>query len=431
MKKLIAIVSLASVFQPLVAQDMFVEGDQGLVVQQGDVYVRDGGITVANSGIQAGLIYNSGNIYIDKNWRNLSPSTGFATGLPGFLYMDNPVGQNQEIQGPFETTFNNLVLSPTSGSTIMFANGFVEGTLNLNDRELRTQTNVMTLLNPQVNALIRSVTGGLLGEGGFVSSTGNGRFARNMNTPNAYLFPTGDVTLGVQARYRPIEITPTTSTSQQFAVRFANVDATTEGFDREERDSTLCLINPDFYHLINRTVGNDPVNLTFYYQLGSDVVNDTLAHFNGQTNEWTNMGDYQKIENPTGFSTATMPFWNNFNNTAAFALANPMPDATITFVDPTPPEIQIYDTLTFSNFSPYGTANWNFGDPLAVNNQQTGDEVNFWYTFPGSYLVTLNREYSGCVATDTMRFDIKNRITLYIPNAAVLSSNIPENQVFT
>ncbi|GIV44389.1 MAG: hypothetical protein KatS3mg035_1512 [Bacteroidia bacterium] len=42
---------------------------------------------------------------------------------------------------------------------------------------------------------------------------------------------------------------------------WANVDATTESYDRDSKDTTICIVNPDFYHQIFRIQGSDPADV--------------------------------------------------------------------------------------------------------------------------------------------------------------------------
>ncbi|PCJ82150.1 MAG: hypothetical protein COA57_13475 [Flavobacteriales bacterium] len=220
-------------------------------------------------------------------------------------------GANQNITGTVNTTFNVLTLSGT-GIKTMTLDASVSDSLHLNDRELATDTNTMFVLNPDTGIITRN--------SGFVSSLGSGKLSRAVNSINPYLFPVGS-SLGV-LRYRPLEITPSTTFADTFQVRMANVDATVEGFDRSLTDLTLCLINPDFYHRINRTSGTSPVEITIYYDDVADGSYSNIAHWQNVP-QWENTGAVSIINNtsPT-LSYITKNSWNDFSY-EPFALASP------------------------------------------------------------------------------------------------------------
>jgi hypothetical protein len=250
----------------------------------------------------------SGVYQIQNNWINNGTFTPNTSQVE--LY-----GANQLIGGTSVTNFSTLTLTGT-GIKSQGIDATVNATLELNDRELATNNFKMSVINTNINAVTRTT--------GFVSSTNNGRLSRAMASASGYLFPVGS-SAGTP-RYRPIVVTPASILAHQYEIRFANVDATAEGFDRNTRAANVCEVNPSYYHLIDRTLGNSPANLSFFYDPLSDGVWNNIAH-------WQIIPQWQNTSTPTygvapPFNTITIANWNNFD-LPAFALANLGPDANV------------------------------------------------------------------------------------------------------
>ena len=91
-------------------------------------------------------------------------------------------GGDQWVTGNTISNFYNLSLEST-GIKYLALNSTVSGTLDLQDRELATQGNVMQVLNGASNAIQRT--------SGFVSSSIGGYLERTCNSVSTYLFPLG------------------------------------------------------------------------------------------------------------------------------------------------------------------------------------------------------------------------------------------------
>ncbi|MBI5220196.1 MAG: gliding motility-associated C-terminal domain-containing protein [Bacteroidia bacterium] len=213
---------------------------------------NDGNLTIDNDIINNATINGNGTYKISGNWINNQTFTAEASAV----YLE---GANQQISGTAITSFNNLTLTGT-GIKTQAIDSRIQGILALNDRELATDSYTMFVENTNPNAITRTT--------GFVSSLGNGKLSRSTANNTIYLFPTGS-SLGI-LRYRPVEITPATSNANTYTVRMANVDATTEGYDRSLMDTGICLANPLFYHRINRTSGSTPANISIYFDETAD-----------------------------------------------------------------------------------------------------------------------------------------------------------------
>jgi hypothetical protein len=304
-----------------------------LVTNNGaSAYIKPGCLVVVkNSSVNnaTGLIDNAGDFYIDQNITNAGTMTGGGANGNYFVggdWINNGTftadqskveltGAAQQISGSNPTTFYNLTLLGT-GVKSQTVNASTSNILSLGTQELNTNGNIHSVTNPATTA-IQFTTG-------FVSSTGNGRLSRATNTTAPYFYPVGS-NVGTP-RYRPIEITPSSATNEVFAVRMANVDASSEGYNRSLRDSRVCDINPLFYHLIDQTQGTNPADLTFFYQPTNDGSYSSNAHWQNVP-QWEDMGN---VTNGTSgaFTTQTALGWSDFSF-PAFALSKPAPIVNI------------------------------------------------------------------------------------------------------
>ena len=267
-----------------------------------------------------GTFDNTGLINITTcHWTNSAGNAAFVNNSPGTVQF---TGGNQNIQGTSVTDFYNLTLLGT-GVKSLLVDAISINTLNLNDIELSTSNNTMFVTNSSASAITRTT--------GFVSSTGTGSLSRATLSTSPYLYPVGS-SLGT-VRYRPIEITPNSSSAQIYTVRLANVDVSSEGFNRSTKDTTICKINPDFYHRINRTLGSSSADLTTYFDQSSDGNYSAVTH-------WQNAPQWEVTSTPTnisnyGLTGLTVSSWNDFSYTA-FALGTSLStQVTITANGPT------------------------------------------------------------------------------------------------
>ncbi len=290
------------------------------------VFIQNGDVRNEN-----GLINNAGRMIIEKNFINNDTATsGNATGqyeIQGnftnnqtFIENQGGVtlnGDNQQITGSVVTSFYDLTLAGT-GIKSQTLDARVKNTLNLNDRELSTGGNMMYVDNPAPNAVTES--------GGFVSSTGTGRLFREMNQISSYLYPVGSST--GTPRIRPLQLTPSTAAGDAFAVRFANIDPSLEGFDRALSAANVCDINDKYYHLIQHTSGTSSTRITMNYIASNDGTWAGIGH-------WQNNPQWQNTSNAAsgtggGYNQLTINNWGNFTY-PAFALINFGLTPTITF----------------------------------------------------------------------------------------------------
>lgn len=259
------------------------------------------------------------------------------------------------------TVFNNLVLTGSGvgnnrKKTLQDVNASTgaSGSLQLNDRELETQTNSFFVLNPAIGAITYSTT---FGAEGFVSSLEPGVLSRITNFASTYIFPTGSSTGTL--RFRPVELTPQTNIGSEYAVRFNNYDANADAFDRNENDGNMCALNPAYYHSIERLIGNAPTDIRLFYVIADDGDWTGMAHWRTASSDWNDMAANTSAVSG-GFTTRTRAGWNFMNPGYPYILSTTRPG---------PPALNCPEVCENS-----------FNNEFSVN----GGSGNFQWTFPSN-----------------------------------------------
>jgi hypothetical protein len=259
---------------------------------------------VVNNDMVTGGGLNTGSFTVSGNWEN---NQSFTANQSRVVLN----GGNQDITGTAISSFYNLRLLG-SGIKRLTINADVVGSLELNGLELATQINLLRILNTSSSAIIPS--------GGFVSSLGAGRLSWNMNSTSNYVFPLGS-SVGT-LRIRPVSIRPTSSAPHTFAARMANVDATVEGFDVNQKATDVCEVNNSFYHLVERVSGNATADVGQYYIAGQDGNWERGGH-------WQNVPQWQSMG--AGLQASAAPYavittlgWSSFSP-SAFSLIKSQP----------------------------------------------------------------------------------------------------------
>lgn len=408
MKNLLTTVFILTCTSNSFSQTLFYNNGAQMFMNPGSLMI------VKNASVDnnTGRIDNAGNLIVEGDFTNSDLATGNAnsTGIydvygnwinnANFTANESTVqlsGANQLITGTQKTSFYNLFLV-SNGIKTQTIDAQVDGVLDLRDAELATDIYEMLINNANSNSVLRNA--------GFVSSLQTGRLSRNTNSTNVYIYPTGS-SVGTP-RYRPIEIIPATSAENTYGVRLANVDATSETFDRNIKENELCEINPLFYHHVHRTNGTDAATISFFYNNTTDGDWTTIAH-------WQNLPHWEDVGPVTapvasGFDVLTISNWNNFSN-IPYALAKPAPtvvaerNTQILLGDETP--------LTATATQNVNAYTWFPANDLSCSdcpNPIASPEKTTWYT------VTVNQG-SGCSAIDSVLVEVIANLNLYLPNA--------------
>ncbi len=311
---------------------------------------------------QQGYFLNQGTLMLKDSLINDNPDSCFVKTNPGNVIL---FGNEQHITGTQPIRFDTLTLQGNSGTKFAHINIYIDKELNLNDKRLSTTNDSAFVRNTNTNAIKRTT--------GFVSSDLNGTLVRFTNSTNTYLFPVGD-SLPV-FRYRPVEITPKNSSQQIFAVRFVNYDPNTENFDRTKKDTTICIVNPDYFHRVN-SLTNSAADIKIYYEPQEQVKkgiaqwDKTTGNYqwNNKTQLATNSGNSWKLLN-----------WNNYDK-EAFAFVGERPFSNITII-PNDTILCEGDTLTLQATQ---NSDWTY----QWSNGQTGNPLQI--TQGGSYYVIVS-----------------------------------------
>jgi hypothetical protein len=360
----------------------------GLITVNGDGTAASAQVYVTEDITNNATITANGYIKLLRHWYN---NNTFNYGL-STVFME---GGNQFLGGTIATTFNNLTLDG-SGVKTQQINESAVGILDLKNLELNTDIYGFFMLNTSTSAIIRT-TGSLTG--GFVSSANGGFLSRATNATNSYLFPVGSTannsanTSGSgTTRYRPVDVTPSTTSATTYTVRMANVDATTETFDRTLIAPTICATNPLFYHQINRSAGTADATVTVNFIAASDGNWQGLARWNITTpNLWQEITG-SSVTSGTPFSQATKTSWNNFSATP-YILYNVKPTVTVTCADICPGS----STAVTANPTPSGTYTYTWTVPGGFS-PNPGSVNSFNSGIGGTYSVVVTDPITNCAS---------------------------------
>lgn len=362
----------------------FEHNGQMWVTLNSTLYPNPGDVTLNNNS----TLHGNGYYNVEQNWVNNATFTADNSTVE--LY-----GNLQEmITGTVVTTFHNLTLTGTGSgnnkkkSQTLDANVDATGTFTINDRELDTDVNTLFVLNSSSTCVTNNTTAG---SEGFVSSVGVGRLSRATSTTAAYLFPTGS-SLGT-TRYRPVLITPSAATNNTYAARLANNLASIDTYDTSLVDTTICQVNPDYYHRIDRTFGTSDPAIAIYFDPAADGIWDGLAQWNIPTiTWWNNMGTVTPASaQPPALSGLEAANWANIS-----PIGNNDP-YILTRMKPVTPFLACPDS--FCKFSPAvwftssGVAvsyNWTVNGGTIVSGQGTDSILVSWGGTSGTVSVVAS-----------------------------------------
>lgn len=201
------------------------------------------------------LVQGSGIFQITGDWVNEAIFVANSTQDSKVIL----VGSNQEITGTQVTSFYDLELQNASTPKQMTIACRVLDSLVLNSCELASSIHKVYVDNTDPGAISFSTS---YGNEGYVSSDFGGGLVRAMNSVDTFIFPVGS-SIGVE-RFRPVFIKPITSFNDTFSVNMHNYNSIVDGYDGQQKDSTLCILNGNFYHSIEHQNAN-PADITVFY----------------------------------------------------------------------------------------------------------------------------------------------------------------------
>jgi gliding motility-associated-like protein len=281
-------------------------GNSGILAVNGNGTATSAELYVTQDVINNSTINADGYIRLLGDWIDNSAFSS-ATGTVFFE------GGNQYLGGSSATQFYNVTLDGT-GIKTQQVNKSANGTLDLKSLHLNTDIYGFYVNNPAITSVQRTT--------GFVSSANSGFLSRKTNTTNAYLYPVGSTANtsanipGTAAyKYRPVEINPIDNQTNDYAVRFANLDAGNEtpvGYDRTIAEPVICEANPNFYHQIYRINGTSDATIDIFFDPVLDGNWSDAARWNVSNPLWQDMSgtsynasaplSYMRIANWTNFT---------------------------------------------------------------------------------------------------------------------------------
>ncbi|MCB9224537.1 MAG: gliding motility-associated C-terminal domain-containing protein [Crocinitomicaceae bacterium] len=340
---------------------------------------NNGTTNITNDYVNDASTYGTGEYYVQGNWENNGAFTAFTS----HVYLD---GAAQQITGLNITTFYNLT---TTGSGIksQTIDARVSNNLNLTTVELATLGNTMFVDNVNANAISFST--------GFVSSdVTTGRLDRATQSASTYIFPTGS-SQGTM-RYRPVQITPLNASSNRYAVRFANVTGTSEGYNLASVDTSICEVEPDWFHIITRPSGSTDAAVTIFYDQGNDGTWAGFAQWNAGPTQWQNVGTVT-AGTPTPIENYTKAAWNDWTDDP-YALVNLNPLFDVTGIDATTCNTN-NGQLVFTNLTPSTTYSVTYdssGVAVGPISATTNGSGQFTITTGAGTYTNITVTGSGC-----------------------------------
>ena len=246
---------------PVEAQTIFHNDGNVVHVGAGAVVFVQGGVNNLNDGHLA----NGGTIHFSSDWTSNTPISDDADDLPGTFVLE---GVRQNVTGAGLVALPSVELAASVERVVQLNTDVsLAGTLTLRDGEWATRSHVLTVSNPEPDAIARVE--------GYVSSDSiGGALVRHTDRSEPYLYPvgsTGAIHRTAEERFRPVYLTPVAPAENDYSVRFANVSADADrtdggsGFDLAARNPTLTSVNETYYYNIDRERGDTPVDIALYY----------------------------------------------------------------------------------------------------------------------------------------------------------------------
>jgi len=380
--------------------------------------------------VDEGSFDNGGYVWIDGDCENNDTITGFDKIAPipsstyvlrgdwinngifiasqGLVEMDTTL--EQLITGSNFSVFHNLSLLGSDLYNVkrQTIDAFIDptGTLEINDAELATDNSNMFVTNRANTAVTHA--------DGFVSSLGDAYISWEMDAPVMYEFPVGS-SLGT-LRKRVAQLTPGSGNLNAMGVRFANVDATTEGYDVDLREQQICDINRLYYHRLYQLSGTDDMDIDLQYVSVDDGDWNFLVNWeNSPAREWSESngsssnGLFVSVDNWSAFADTAFAYGRPLQAilTASPASICAGDDATLTVsgttgpaliswlepIDPTLPSGAVILPLSF-DVSPTQTTQYVV--EVTANNCTVTDTVVVVVEDPAQLSISISSNSAGC-----------------------------------
>lgn len=292
-------------------------GNSGLInVTKNATSPAPGTFTLAGASVAQG----SGDYRVEQDWINNATFTANASTVELYGATEQLITSTNGTVTEFNVlslTGNGLGLDRRKTLQNVDARISVGGQLQLNDRELYTQSNDMTVLNPSIGAITNDQT---YGAEGFVSSDFTGDLAWATNQTASYVFPVGSSN-GV-LRYRPVIIEPLSSANEVFKVHLNNEVGDNYGFYLAQHDINISAANDLFFHSIDRGIGAAGANVSLSYDPNEDGEWSGIAQWRTVNTMWNSLGE-ESVAGLTNYTFVTKAAWDFFDASTPYILTLP------------------------------------------------------------------------------------------------------------
>lgn len=355
---------------------------------EGDFYIKD------TAQVQGNGIYR-----LENDWSN----SGIFISDSSHVYLD---GAFELITGDSVSRYYDLTLEGTGVKTQLI-DAEVKHQLNLNNLELATQNFEMYVSNSWDSAIVHQST--YLDEG-FVSSVAGGLLVRKTDSVFNYFFPVGSNQNGHQ--FRPVTIENLMLSSEAMGVRMIPEDATTNGLDRDEKDSIICFINDNYYHEITSVDNLDQSNISIFYDPNVETSWNIAAQWNTPTGtQWNRL-----ISAPStlySYAGRTVDNHNDYSNDF-YALGYYNEVLPTIYGDTIICDTTLIYTYSTDTYSTYSWEAENNGNSIGFSNQETIDIQ--WLNGNGTsnVLTLIATDIFGCESLETsVTVDVNHILAQY------------------
>ncbi|MBC7743484.1 MAG: gliding motility-associated C-terminal domain-containing protein [Flavobacterium sp.] len=382
-KTLLLMLLLAGAYLQQVKSQVFNKGAK-IGISDGGIFFIDGAFTN-----QSGIILNNGRLIVKTDWQNNDPSfTAFNKQSTGIVELS---GAQQSIGGTFKTEFPSLSISGTAAKTLKI-NTDLNGTLSLNDQELKTDQYTLTVLNSSANAIDRS--------SGFISTDNKGRLLRIINSVSTYQFPLG-TSDGGESFYRPFEVDSKDAVQNSFSASFSKKDPSSAGYSRMSKRPDIDNVYEKYFYVLEQN-GTSKVNIRFYQNSVQDGGFTQLVDYN-RLNIWEKAGPSFPTSGNFGDGLNQHLLYSSTEviTNLPFTLAAIKTDGPFTFFNAFSPdgdgindkwEIKNLDLFPNNDLSVFN----RWGDKVfQVSNYSSTKAWDGGNLNPGTYYYILNVEESG------------------------------------
>lgn len=410
---LLALFTVFSVAQsPLVFNQGNVYNNEALIYVNGDWENAHNGTTLTNKGeidlntdvndgdfviSDSAIVHGSGIYRVENNWIN----SGVFISDSSHVFLD---GAFELIMGDSVSHYFDLTLEGTGVKTQLI-DAEVKHQLDLNDRELATQNFEMFVSNSWDSAIIHHST--YLNEG-FVSSVAGGLLVRKTDSIYNYFFPVGSSQNGHQ--FRPVTVENQSLSTELVGVRMIPEDASTNGLDRDQKDSIICFINDVYYHEITNVDNLDQSNISIFFDPILEPNWNQVAQWNTPVNNfWNNLNS--GVSSLYGYSGRTVNNHTDFSNDF-YALGYYNEFSPVIYGDTILCDTTLVYTYSTDSYATYLWEAEQNGGAITTSTDETIDVQ--WPNGLGNTLSLATTDSFGCVSPPTyVTIDVNHILASY------------------